>query len=644
MTLQRGDRLGPYEVLAPIGAGGMGQVFRCRDTRLERIVAIKVLSPHLRGQADFHRRFETEARAISSLHHPHICTLFDIGEFEGVNYLVMEHLEGEALDQRLKRGPIPLPEALGLAGQILQALQHAHSRHILHRDLKPGNIFLIGNQRQPWVKLLDFGLAKAINREPPDSDANPDRTEKLNTDPDQLIGTPLYMAPEVLQGRPADPRSDLHAFGVIFHEMLTGQRAFNADSQGNAIAAVLRDEPKRLSDLVQGIPPGLDTLVSRCLTKDPGKRWQSADELLAAFELSASEPAVSHTPTGTPRPLFNKSALAGASLLLGLVLAMTAAWLVGALPRREKAVEQKPESRPTEPAARPVPSDRAAPAKPRPAGAVIVKRSSEPPPARPPPAAPSAQIAPAPQTPPDAPSIERRETRPAEPPAVVTGPPVAKPSVVAEGPQQPSPEVAEWELVRTPGNLTALEAFLKRYPAGKFHAQARRLAEQAEWNGIQESESQQILLAFSSKYPDGEFAPKASARVRELDARLAAGREIGQLLRRYAEAYRRKNIRDIIELWPSLAPGASREIAAAFAASETIEFDLMPLGEPVLSEPVESGVYASPMQAATARVVCLRKVKTVMRGGERPPPVENRVAIRVRRAEGRWTLISVTVE
>jgi hypothetical protein len=182
-----------------------------------------------------------------------------------------------------------------------------------------------------------------------------------------------------------------------------------------------------------------------------------------------------------------------------------------------------------------------------------------------------------------------------------------------------------------------LQAFQKRYPAGKFAAQARRLEEQLEWNSIQESENTQTLRTFLSRYPESELATKASARLRELDARAAARQEIRQLLQRYAQAYRRKNIREIAALWPGLPPEASRDIANAFAGSETIEFDLTPLAEPVLSGSSASGVTA-------ATVTCLRRVRTVMRGGERLPAVENRVSIRLQRDESKWTLVSVSVE
>ncbi|MBL8211384.1 MAG: protein kinase [Bryobacterales bacterium] len=331
MTLTPGDHLGPYQILAPIGKGGMGHVYRAKDTRLDRVIAVKVLAPHLGASKDFQRRFELEARAISSLHHPHICTLFDVGDSGPFQYLVMEHLEGETMEDRLKRGPLPLPEALIAGRQILDALRHAHQKGILHRDLKPSNIFLLRNQQAPWTKLLDFGSAKIMDpRAPGAPDA--DQTEKLLTDPSHLIGTPLYMAPEVLQGQLASPRSDIHAAGAVLYEMLCGRRAFQADGRGNAIAAVLRDQPPLLSEIgVKGISTAVATVVMRCLGKVPDQRWQTMEELYVAWDhASKAEGGVERPQSAGSklgRPAGRRIVLTMAALLSALLASAMIYWL-----------------------------------------------------------------------------------------------------------------------------------------------------------------------------------------------------------------------------------------------------------------------------------------------------------------------------
>ena len=244
MALTPGTRLGAHEVLALLGSGGMGEVYRARDTRLDRIVAIKILHPDAAGDPDRRQRLDREARAIASLNHPHICTLYDVGHQEGIDYLVMELLEGQTLAERLTRGALPVGEAMQYAIQLADALAFAHRHGIVHRDLKPANVFIA--HREPGgatvVKLLDFGIAKATPLGPTAATA-----AATLTDHGTLLGTLQYMAPEQLEGRGADARSDLFAFGAVLFEMLTGRRAFTGDSQASVIAAVLDSEPPPLS-------------------------------------------------------------------------------------------------------------------------------------------------------------------------------------------------------------------------------------------------------------------------------------------------------------------------------------------------------------------------------------------------------------
>ena len=281
MPLDPGTRLGPHEILAPLGAGGMGEVYKARDTRLDRIVAIKVLPGHLAGNADARQRLEREARAVSDLNHPHICILHDIGHEKGVDYLVMEYLEGMTLGDRLSQGPIPIAEALRFAAQIAEGLDAAHRKGLVHRDLKPGNVMLTRN----GAKLLDFGLARVSLTTPTagtDLTASPTMTTPL-TAQGAIVGTFQYMAPEQLEGKEADPRTDIFSFGATLYEMLTGRRAFSGESQASLIASIIREDQRPLGKVVPEASPALERLVQRCLAKRPEERWQSIGDV--ALEL-----------------------------------------------------------------------------------------------------------------------------------------------------------------------------------------------------------------------------------------------------------------------------------------------------------------------------------------------------------------------
>ncbi|MEK6288202.1 MAG: protein kinase [Acidobacteriota bacterium] len=277
MTIAKGTRLGPYEVLSALGAGGMGEVYRARDSRLERIIAIKVLPDHLASHPELRQRFEREARAVSSLNHPHICTLHDIGHQDGLDYLVMELIEGESLADRLIKGPLPTEQLLRYSIQIADALDKAHRAGIVHRDLKPANIMLT----KAGTKLLDFGLAKMQA-----SDSGlvtsvtslPTERHSL-TGEGTILGTFQYMAPEQLEGREADARTDIFAFGAVLYEMATGKKAFTGKSQASLIGAILHTEPPAISTFQPMTPPALDRVVKRCLAKDPDDRWQTARDL-----------------------------------------------------------------------------------------------------------------------------------------------------------------------------------------------------------------------------------------------------------------------------------------------------------------------------------------------------------------------------
>jgi Tol biopolymer transport system component len=326
MSLTPGTRLGPYEIASALGAGGMGEVYRARDTRLERTVAIKVLPAHLANDPERRQRFEREARAISSLNHPHICTIHDIGSQEGVDFIVLEYLEGESLEARLRKGPLPLAETLRLAAQVAGALDGAHRRGVVHRDLKPGNIMLTAS----GAKLLDFGLAKVAA---PVSAGAPTETAPL-TAAGAVFGTFQYMAPEQLEGKEADARTDVFAFGAVLYEMLAGRRAFEASSPASLIAAILDREPPSLSVSQPLVPPVLDRVVRKCLAKDPDARWQSArdlrDELLWSAEAPAAAAEPSSAAKGSRRREVAAWGIAAAAVIAAAVLAVL--WQPGRAP------------------------------------------------------------------------------------------------------------------------------------------------------------------------------------------------------------------------------------------------------------------------------------------------------------------------
>jgi Tol biopolymer transport system component len=282
MAMAAGSRLGPYDIVAPLGAGGFGEVYKARDTRLDRTVAIKILpsaDPELRA------RFEREAKAIAALQHPHICTLYDVGHQGGTDYLVLEYLEGETLAQRLERGPFKLDEALKVAIEIADALDKAHRAGIVHRDLKPANIMTT----KSGVKLLDFGLAKLRPNTVAASGFSIGMTAATApvTERGTILGTLQYISPEQLEGSDADARSDIWALGCVVYEMVTGKRMFEGTSQASIIAGILGREPAPISESQPLVPPLLDHIVSRCVRKHPDDRWQTASDVLAELKWAA---------------------------------------------------------------------------------------------------------------------------------------------------------------------------------------------------------------------------------------------------------------------------------------------------------------------------------------------------------------------
>jgi serine/threonine protein kinase len=325
VTLSAGTRLGPYEILSPIGAGGMGEVYRARDTRLGREVAVKVLPSHMSSSPEVRQRFEREAKTISQLSHAHICALYDVGREGATEYLVMEYLEGETLLDRLAKGPLPLEQTLRYGTEIADALDKAHRQGIVHRDLKPGNVMLT----KSGVKLLDFGLAKAMAPAAPKSSLTALPTQANLTEAGTILGTFQYMAPEQLEGKEADARSDIFAFGSVLYEMATGRKAFSGASQASLIGAILHTEPQPISAVEPMTPPALERVVKTCLAKDPEDRFQTAHDAKLQLEWIAEGGSVIGLPATVAARRKSRELLAWiiAALATGAALALAVSLL-----------------------------------------------------------------------------------------------------------------------------------------------------------------------------------------------------------------------------------------------------------------------------------------------------------------------------
>jgi eukaryotic-like serine/threonine-protein kinase len=309
MAILPGRRLGPYEILSAIGAGGMGEVYKARDTRLDRTVAIKVLPTHLAGRAELRERFEREAKTIASLNHPHICTLYDTGHQDDIDFLVMEYLEGETLAQRLGKGSLPIQQVLQYAIEISDALDKAHRKGVTHRDLKPGNIMVT----KSGTKLLDFGLAKLKQEAAPSTpDSQLPTLKSAITGEGTILGTLQYMAPEQVEAKEVDSRTDIFAFGAVVYEMATGERAFQGKTSASVMAKILEAEPPSMASLQPMTPPAFDRVVKKCLAKEPEKRWQAASDVCDELKWIAE----SGSQTGVPAPVAptSKSPLGDARL------------------------------------------------------------------------------------------------------------------------------------------------------------------------------------------------------------------------------------------------------------------------------------------------------------------------------------------
>jgi eukaryotic-like serine/threonine-protein kinase len=327
VSLAPGTKLGPYEIGAPLGAGGMGEVYRARDTRLERTVAIKILPAQFSSDPIRKQRFEREAKTISSLNHPHICTLYDVGGQDGISYLVMECVEGETLAKRLEKGPLPLEQVLKYGAQIADALDKAHRSGVIHRDLKPGNVMLTA----AGAKLLDFGLAKPVSPLAGSATLTAAVTQSSPmTEQGAIVGTFQYMSPEQVEGKELDGRSDIFSLGAVLYEMVTGQRAFQGKSQLSVASAILEKDPTPISTVKPLTPLSLDHAIRRCFAKDPEERWQTARDL--ALEIKWLAESSSHlslpstAPTHILRTRWGGAVVCGAVSLLLVAVSGLVVW------------------------------------------------------------------------------------------------------------------------------------------------------------------------------------------------------------------------------------------------------------------------------------------------------------------------------
>src|SRR6202167_4434726 len=327
MALTTGTKLGPYEIQSLLGAGGMGEVYRALDTRLDRTVAVKVLAAHLSSSPELKQRMDREGRAISSLNHPHICQLYDIGSQSGTDYLVMEFLEGETLAERLRKGAMPLNEILKVGIAVAEALAVAHRNGIGHRDLRPGNIMLT----RGGAKLMDFGLAKplGIQTSGAGSASSPSCTAAATlsgpspltplTTAGTIIGTIQYMSPEQIEGKEADARSDIFAFGAVLYEMVAGKRPFAGKSQISLASSILESDPAPISTVKPQTPPAFVNVVTTCLQKNPEERYQTAHDIKLELQWIAAQKLAIATPAVPPESLQKRSRLGWSAALLAIL-------------------------------------------------------------------------------------------------------------------------------------------------------------------------------------------------------------------------------------------------------------------------------------------------------------------------------------
>ncbi len=335
MALPSGTRLGPYEITHVLGAGGMGEVYRARDSKLGRSVAIKIILAPFASDADRVARFECEAKSLAAINHPNIAALYGLEQSDGQHFLVMELVEGETLADRIQRGPVDVGQALAIAHQIAEALEAAHEKGIIHRDLKPANIKITPDDK---VKVLDFGLAKAIETEASGAAvANSPTLSMMATNAGVILGTAAYMSPEQAKGFAADHRSDVFSFGVVLFEMLTGRQPFQGETAPDILASILVRDPE-LQKLPGDLNPRIPELIRRCLEKSPKRRWQAIGDVRAELEAIAPMPRLAAAPAAAPpRPLWRRAIPVVVAAIITGAIAAPAAWMLKRVPPGEVA-------------------------------------------------------------------------------------------------------------------------------------------------------------------------------------------------------------------------------------------------------------------------------------------------------------------
>ncbi len=634
MGLQIGDQVGDYQILGVLGVGGMGSVYRVRNLISERIEAMKVLLPNLRDVPELEERFLREIKVQARLDHPNITALRTAFRAGNQLLMVMELVEGSSLDEVIKKGAIPVPDAVNYGCQMLDALTYAHSVGVIHRDLKPPNMILTP---AGVVKLTDFGIAR-------------DKKESKLTRTGVALGSLYYMAPEQIQGKETDARSDVYSLAVTLYQFLTGELPFQGDSEYAVMTAHLMQNPKPPVGVNPQIPHALSEIILKALAKDPVLRFQTAGEfrtMLAGYQKVTGFNAPPIPPGTAIRPV-EKRGKRWVFVAAGLVVALTIAGAIvsnrwetpasqGGLPVAAVQPVEPAAAGPAvtqEPVASPPPTAQSAPAKstaqrqgrPQPASGVAqpATQSSlqqQKPATQPPPPAASPQPVPVAE---EKPAVVAQ----AQPPPVqVVEKPVAQPQI-AQPPAAPRDAAQEeWDRVSGSRDTVILEAFRRRFPGSALAAAAGKRIEEIDWTQARTSRDPQRLRAFHDKHPGSPFASQAAAEADRME-REAGSRALLALLAQYSAAFERQDASSIKSLRPSLAPDDLRRIEDMFRQTRSVQLKLEPRGDPQI-------------QANRATISCRQTQTIQMRNGDRPPPASHNVTVTFIRTGSSWVIESI---
>jgi eukaryotic-like serine/threonine-protein kinase len=645
VPLEAGSTIGDYKILASLGAGGMGRVYKVQNLITNRTEAIKVLLPDLTEQPGLAERFVREIQVQARLVHPNITALHTALRLDNQLVMVMEMVEGETLERKLRAGRLPVDVCAGYARQILGALAYAHEREVIHRDIKPSNVMVAPDGT---AKLMDFGLAAAVG------------TDKRLTKTGAVLGSLYYMPPEQVKGEPPTERSDIYSFGLTLYEMLTGVRAIQGDSEYAIMTAHLMSAPHPPSKLQPDIPANLSEVVMRSIAKDPGKRIHSAAAFLTAlnncWDLSATRTMIGssgialsaqHTALAAARARRRRNLLIGGTTAAAAILVAGAGvyWVsspssapapqpgVAAVDTASRAPvaaaapspSAAPEPAPTVAAATPEPPvKKPAPSSAKAFVAPPVQRTPAPPPAQqtPAPSPPSRPAEPEAANPPlstqpASPQPVIPEPPPlagAPPPAAAAPIPAAPPKIAAKSAQQL--EAEEWEAIRNSRDLAKLGEFRRKYPNSAQAQQALALMADIEWDQIRQSRDPKTLRGFQSRY---------SGTPRAAEAGIAADRiEIASVLTRYEGAYAARNIGQVRALWPGNSD-ATGKIEQFFKLTRSAKLTLRPSADPAIA-------------GDRAVVQCRYTLAAEFTDGSKQPPRDGNAVLRITRADGAWVI------